>query len=291
MTRIGWEAFARARAKLDAGLDREATLAEAGVDAETWAREQEALLAELAGDVERADFTRLEAYRAAYHATWAELTDLDTADAPRVGERAIGQTPVSAFPAPLPPIEIQQASFQRAAPVAPWSPARPGPSLVASVPDDHPVDATLAPAGLVIMDPLPFQPVASPRVATRPQDDPTRPIPPPLTPEPPSPSSSRSGATIHPPLTPASPVLPFQAPSAAPRLTLEQYASLCAELAVFPQHVETIFSKYGLVSLRERLTVDLAWQERLRRDPTEYAAWQGLYHRYQTYWVDTAHHD
>jgi hypothetical protein len=74
-------------------------------------------------------------------------------------------------------------------------------------------------------------------------------------------------------------------------LTLDQYASLCAELAVFPHHVEATFHRYGLASLRERLTVDLAWQERLRRNPTEHATWQELYRRYQAYWIHTAHHD
>ena len=77
------------------------------------------------------------------------------------------------------------------------------------------------------------------------------------------------------------------APSdSTPNLTLEQYASLCAELAVFPRHVEAVFQRYGLVSLKKRLTLDLAWRERLRRDATEYQEWQRLYQRYQDYWAD-----
>jgi len=74
-------------------------------------------------------------------------------------------------------------------------------------------------------------------------------------------------------------------------LTLEQYASLCVEIAVFPQQVEAIFQRYGLVSQSQRLTIDLAWKERLRRNSTEYGEWHRLYQRYQAYWIDPARSD
>jgi hypothetical protein len=64
--------------------------------------------------------------------------------------------------------------------------------------------------------------------------------------------------------------------------SLQQYASLCAELAVFQDQAETIFHRYGLGNLRDRLTVDLSWQERLRRNPNEHQGWQALYRR----WVE-----
>jgi hypothetical protein len=59
--------------------------------------------------------------------------------------------------------------------------------------------------------------------------------------------------------------------SPTPRLTLEQ--------------------RYGLVSQSQRLTLDLTWQERLRRNSTEYGEWQRLYQRYQADWTDPARGD
>ena len=73
--------------------------------------------------------------------------------------------------------------------------------------------------------------------------------------------------------------------SNVPTLTLEQYAALCAELAMFPNAVEQTFSRYRLTSLRDRLSVDLAWRERLRRDPAENARWQALYAHYTAHWA------
>jgi hypothetical protein len=70
-----------------------------------------------------------------------------------------------------------------------------------------------------------------------------------------------------------------------PSLSLEHYAALCAELAVFPQAVEETFQRYHLASLRDRLTVDLTWRERLRRNPTEGARWQALYAHYTAHFA------
>jgi hypothetical protein len=104
-----------------------------------------------------------------------------------------------------------------------------------------------------------------------------------------------------PPLRPKGPELPFRPASAQhpgpapttppappPALTIEQYASLCAELAASPHQADAIFRRYGLESARERLDVDLGWQERLRRAPDEHRAWQNLYNRYHAYWVEQA---
>lgn len=64
------------------------------------------------------------------------------------------------------------------------------------------------------------------------------------------------------------------------RLTLAQYAALCAELAAFPRSTEETFQRYGLADLRSRLTVDMAWQDRLRRNPGEYREWQTAYQQH-----------
>ncbi len=86
-----------------------------------------------------------------------------------------------------------------------------------------------------------------------------------------------------PPVSPAAPPVP---PEASSRLTLDQYAALCAELAVVTGGTETAFLRYGLTSLQERLTVDLAWQDRLRNNPAEREAWTALFRRYHAYFTD-----
>ena len=71
-------------------------------------------------------------------------------------------------------------------------------------------------------------------------------------------------------------------------LTLSQYAGLCAEIAVFPKQAAEVFARYGLAEMKERLRIDFAWQERLRRNPEEARSWQELYQRYHAYWSDHA---
>jgi hypothetical protein len=68
-------------------------------------------------------------------------------------------------------------------------------------------------------------------------------------------------------------------------LSPAQYASLCAELAVFPRSAEAIFRRYGLDTGEKRSAVDAAWKERFRRDRVEYGAWQEIYRRYHAYWA------
>jgi hypothetical protein len=78
------------------------------------------------------------------------------------------------------------------------------------------------------------------------------------------------------PFEPRAPVLPFAqagAPSAR-TLSLEEYASLCAELSVV---VETTFFRYGLGDPEIRRAVDETWRTRLSKDPKEYGSWQELY--------------
>jgi hypothetical protein len=72
----------------------------------------------------------------------------------------------------------------------------------------------------------------------------------------------------------------------APNLTLKQYASLCAELAVSPQRADATFRRYGFESAPARREVDQSWRERLQRNPVEYREWQALYQHYQMYWTE-----
>ncbi|WP_437646550.1 hypothetical protein [Sorangium sp. So ce362] len=71
----------------------------------------------------------------------------------------------------------------------------------------------------------------------------------------------------------------------APALSLAQYASLCAELAVAPHARDATFRRYGLGTPRQQTIVDRAWQTRLLRNPVEYREWQALYEHYSRYWL------
>ncbi|MBK8258651.1 MAG: hypothetical protein IPK82_39080 [Polyangiaceae bacterium] len=67
-------------------------------------------------------------------------------------------------------------------------------------------------------------------------------------------------------------------------LSIEQYAALCAEVNVYPESAEAIFTQYGLASRKDRLTADAGWQERLRADPILMQRWQALYLHYHDYY-------
>jgi hypothetical protein len=77
-------------------------------------------------------------------------------------------------------------------------------------------------------------------------------------------------------------------PSMRQELTLAQYASLRAELEVFPDDEESIFAKYGLASHERRAAVDLAWQERLGTETGTYAEWRQLYRHFSEHWSTLA---
>jgi hypothetical protein len=148
MKAIGWETFGRIRAQLDAGLDREAVLVEASIDAATWMAEEESALAELADDVECANFANLATYRRAYRTTWTELTGL-----PLVGTPEAVESPSPPFPPPAPPgdapaASVQKASFQLAPPIAPWAPSSPSAATTAARDSLGPQDDSKLPAWL-----------------------------------------------------------------------------------------------------------------------------------------------
>ena len=67
---------------------------------------------------------------------------------------------------------------------------------------------------------------------------------------------------------------PAATAAAWPRLTLDTYASLCAELSVFPERVSEILKKYGITDDAERRAVDREWAERLSSHPETQNLWQ-----------------
>jgi len=79
---------------------------------------------------------------------------------------------------------------------------------------------------------------------------------------------------------------PAPAPAATPSqpLSLAQYASLCAELAVFPGESARIFERYGLGDPALRVSADDAWRARLQSDAKLYSTWNEHYRHYHAYW-------
>ncbi|WP_437977838.1 hypothetical protein WMF11_14130 [Sorangium sp. So ce295] len=79
----------------------------------------------------------------------------------------------------------------------------------------------------------------------------------------------------------AAPAAP-SAPPPTPALSLEQYASLCADLAASPGDAEALFARYGLGRPEERAAVDAFWRDRLARDPAAHRRWQELYSQHRS---------
>lgn len=129
--------LARARAKLDAGVDRESVLRELGVDPPTWATEEEAMLIALADDLERGELQGLEEYRNSYRTAWAQLTGLgDLGPLVTGNEAAISESQMK-HGSPLPSAVERAASIQRASfqltklPNPPLASASPAPTPLA----------------------------------------------------------------------------------------------------------------------------------------------------------------
>ena len=66
---------------------------------------------------------------------------------------------------------------------------------------------------------------------------------------------------------------------------LDQYASLCAELAVFTADTEGTFKRYGLHTAEDRTALDRHFRRRLSENTNTYAEWQALYWRYRNHWA------
>ncbi len=217
------------------------------------------------------------------------------------GPPGAAQPPLPAAPAPTrAPAALSGTSMGFVAPKGPALPfgsqasaSSPGPSGASRAP--MPVDrVTTMPDETLPAAP---SPLARPALPFSPSAPPTRIPPDPVPPvhagdqEPhvllssglttaPLPALTPKGeAQSFPPASSAALVAPVT-PAASPTLTLQQYASLCAELTVFPDRTEATFVRYGLGNLRARLTVDLSWRERLRNNPNEHQGWQMLYGRW-----------
>ena len=229
-----------------------------------------------------ADVMRLQAHWSAQMALDAGLLRLAAerlAAPPRAVPVLIVQSadPEDQGTGEMPPVTIRDAGPRNTRPVLPFGPpsgaGQPAPVLVHAASVETPSAGAHARPALVFdtadltplrVTPLPF--VRAPVAAAS-----ARPAPPAT-----APSGPPVGANVEPP------------PGQSPSLSLEFYASLCAELAVFTGQAEQVFARYGLQDVRERQEFDQRFQAHLRRDPQKYAAWQALYARYFAHWSSIA---
>jgi hypothetical protein len=85
------------------------------------------------------------------------------------------------------------------------------------------------------------------------------------------------------------PTLPFlKVASMAGGWTVESYASLCAELAVFPEHRGRLLHRYGLQDDAARRALDAQWSGRMARDAALGNHFQQLYSAYREYLIRRA---
>lgn len=243
------ERYAEMRAEMEVGKLREEVLARAGLTINEWTVAQREWLEKMGTELERGRFELTNRYTQAFLERQREL-----------------KRPAAAAPA-LPPIVVPEPPSAAIKDEPMQLPAAGSPT------PEPPVRSTtailsIAQLASLAKDPLPFRPTSD----TSPLPRPRRPLDSALPFRAAAPNVSSAPAPPHRP----------------PTLTLDQYASLCAMLAVFPQQAEAIFAQHNLGAREDQLTLDHQWKERLRRDPTEYQAWSALYQRWHTHWMAQA---
>jgi len=301
-TTLSLDQYAELQADVEAGRPRDEVLARAGLSVEEWTAAQRQWLDTMGSELLLGSFELSNRYSLAFLARQRFLASpapspTTTATASNAAPQVEAvRVPVEATPTylaasaapPLPPLPMKRAPAALAGTsmgfVAPRGPALPFAAGAPTSPPVVPPEATaseaapnpparkrappaLAGTSMGFVAPLgPALPFAKAARVDDPRPD--APLASEAIPAPPAPSPARAAPTaVAPP---------------PPTLSLQQYASLCAELAVFPGRSEATFQQYGLGNMRDRLTVDLAWQERLRRNPAEHQGWQALHLR----WVE-----
>jgi len=106
---------------------------------------------------------------------------------------------------------------------------------------------------------------------------PAAPLPPPKAPPPPARDSSPAARDSSPPERSSAPPAP---PREAPRLTIEQFASLAAEIAVSPGHAHEIRGRYGFDEAGHRREAE-QWNRRFSADGALYQRYTGLFQTYR----------
>jgi hypothetical protein len=104
-----------------------------------------------------------------------------------------------------------------------------------------------------------------------------------------SPVMSRAGGTTpsgDDSITRAVAALPFVAAAAFPAFTIVQYASLCVELAAFPERTEVTLARYGVAGPAARRALDEHWRRWLAARPDLAPRFEWARQRYAT-WLRT----
>lgn len=299
---LDFEAWAALSARLLQLEDEERfdVLAEAEVEPDDYVRCDAHWSVVIARDIAAGSMARAEVYgakcaeelkrRAEAKDAPAAVTSLAAAAAPPPAPAAVEvpdeiTAPITApKPAGLP-------SFLAAPPVAPVAAPAPVAPPVAVAPPVSPLDvseeeeqrtmaAVFPSPGSPAPAPLPFSSTPSPEFVknlSAPRAVPVR--------------EQRKSLDSTVPANMMSPIpeaLPFAhgAPAAAPppkvpQMTLQAYASLCAELSVTPEKSAEVLRRYGVHDEHARRALDEEWRARLAAHPPSNQEWQKLYTTYR----------
>ncbi len=299
------ERFATMSADIEAGGARDEVLAREGLSLAAWTRAQESWLGKMADEAARKRFELTNRYNAAFVAQRRSLdgsarraeqknkkgpiaapAKVALASPPFVAPPPSFVAPGPAFVAPPAPFGAAPAKVAAPAKIAAPAPiaapgriamptmelpafgAIPAPSVVASSPPTH-LGGTVAAeliSPFVSGAPLPFRTTSIGNAA----------------PAPPAASNLeglpfRSTAGPAPaPLAPAA----VAAPSRAARFTLEQFASLSAEIAVAPAAVAQVRGRYGLEEASHRAEAE-EWGRRFAADRELFVRYSALFQSYR----------
>jgi hypothetical protein len=237
------------------------------MDVDRWERADRAWTEALAGDIGRGDMARASRYGALCRA--------------EVQRRANGAPPPRAVPAPDPaPVDVPEVSapsLKVPTYLMPDSPPRAA-AFLADVDVESTMEAAMDGGGT-----LPFGPKATPAFeawlgsSAPPSPRPTAPVG-----GDDDVSAFLNGTAIVVPGAVGAPALPFHPSAAAdPAMPVEQYASLCAALSVFPARTQAILARFGLGDDEARRGLDDAWRGAFARDPGALARWQELVTRFR----------
>jgi hypothetical protein len=254
-TALSLDRYAEVQSELDVGRLRDEVLACAGLSVEEWAAAQREWLDEMARELTLGGFELTNRYTRVFLDRQRSLT-----------------APVSAMPVEAPSAaDPTPERAPRPVEVVPFVSVRPS---GAASPWAADVAGTFDGVAAVAEPALPFDasahsPLRVPSVAR------------------PARSASDLGGTLDATVAPPGPPLPFGAapdPSSPSGLSLEQYASLCVEVAVEPAQAGDVLLRYGLTSELQR-ALDGHWQRRIAAEPTVWMAFNRAYAAYKTWFV------
>jgi hypothetical protein len=243
-------------------------LGQLGIEVDDWMRCDQHHCASLAADVTRGHMDRAETYG---RACAAELERRKHEPTPRDAQepepREASATPGASPPIAAPLVEV--ASFQKET----ASPPPPAPSRHAASPATT-LDVADLPSFIRQQSgALPFSGAISSPLATRG-----------AAPREPSPGAGETlglGVDLMAQVRATLPFTPRSAGPAFPRLPLQSYASLCAELTVYPERAAEILGKHGIKDDQARRALDADWRARLAEHADTREAWRGMCAQYE----------